>query len=43
LLDSGDRVRVTDVGQFGDLGITNVIEERKAYQARAGLAELTKP
>jgi hypothetical protein len=40
-LSAGDRVRVTDIGQFGDLGITQLFDEPKAYQARASLAELS--
>ncbi len=40
-ISAGDRVRVTDVGQFGDVGITNFFDEPKAYQARASLGELT--
>jgi|tagenome__1003787_1003787.scaffolds.fasta_scaffold20203135_3 hypothetical protein len=41
-LNAGERVRVTDVGQFGDVGITHVLDEAKAYQARSTLAELTE-
>jgi len=40
-LNAGDRVRVTDLGQFGDVGITQLLDQPKAYQARATLAELT--
>ena len=40
-LSAGDRVRVTDVGQFGDVGVTQLLDEPKAYQARASLAELS--
>jgi len=40
-LITGDRVRVTDVGQFGDVGITQLLDEPKNYQARASLTELT--
>ena len=40
-LNTGDRVRVTDVGQFGDVGITQLLDEPKDYQARASLTELT--
>jgi hypothetical protein len=40
-LKAGDRVRVTDAGRFGDVGITQMLDEPKLYQARAVLAELT--
>ena len=40
-LKTGERVRVTNVGKFGDVGITNILEEPKAYQARASGLRLT--
>lgn len=39
-MKAGERVRVVDVGQFGDVGITSLLDET-AYQARAALGELT--
>lgn len=39
-MKAGERVRVTDAGRFGDIGITLVLDEPKLYQARAVLAEL---
>ena len=40
-INTGDRVRVTDVDQFGSVGITNILDETKAYQVRASLTELS--
>src|ERR1700759_4802028 len=40
-MKAGDRVRVTDARQFGDVGITLHLDETKNYQARAALMELT--
>jgi hypothetical protein len=40
-MKAGDRVRVTDAGRVGDVGITLRLDETKNYQARAALIELT--
>lgn len=40
-LNAGHRARLTDVGQFGDVGITQLLDEPKANQARASLGELS--
>jgi hypothetical protein len=40
-MKAGERARVVDVGRFGDVGITLILDETKLYQARAVLAELT--
>ncbi len=37
----GARVRVIELGKFGDIGITSILDETKRDQARAALAELT--
>ena len=39
-LRKGERVRVTDAGQFGDVGITNDFNEAVQYLARASVDEL---
>ena len=41
ILAEGVRVRVTDAGNAGDLGITQELDEPKRYQARAVVNELT--
>jgi len=40
-MKTGERVRVVDAGRFGDVGITLILDDPKAYQARATLGELT--
>lgn len=39
-MKAGERVRVTDAGRYGDVGITLRLDETKDYQARAALMEL---
>ena len=41
-LRTSERVRVTDVGRFGDVGITTHLDEANAYMARASVDELEK-
>ena len=40
-MKAGERVRVTDAGRYGDVGITLRLDEAKDYQARAAQMELT--
>lgn len=42
MLRFGDRVRVTDLGRFGDIGITTHLDEAVAYMARASVDELER-
>jgi hypothetical protein len=39
-LRKGERVRVTDAGRFGNVGVTTDLEEAVKYLARASLDEL---
>jgi len=39
-LKKGQRVRVTDAGRFGDVGITTDLDEAAKYLARASVDEL---
>ena len=39
-LKKGERVRVTDAGRFGDVGVTTDLEETVRYLARASVDEL---
>jgi hypothetical protein len=39
---AGERVRVTDAGQFGDTGITTYLREATAHMARASVNELER-
>ena len=39
-LKKGQRVRVTDAGRFGDVGVTTDLEESVKYLARASVDEL---
>jgi hypothetical protein len=41
-LRAGERVRLTDAGQFGDVGITTHLEEATAHMARASVDELER-
>ena len=38
----GQRVRVVDVGKFGDLGVTTDIDDPKRADVRATLAEMSE-
>jgi hypothetical protein len=38
---AGERVRVKDAGRFGELGMTNILDEVKNYQVVFGILELT--
>ena len=38
-LRKGERVRVTDAGQFGDVGVTNELNEAVQYLARTSVDE----
>ena len=40
-MKAGKRVRVTDAGRYGDVGIPLRLDETKNYQARAALMELS--
>jgi hypothetical protein len=39
-LKKGQRVRVTDAGRFGDVGVTTQLDEAVTYMARASVDEL---
>ena len=39
-LKKGERVRVTDGGRFGDVGVTTDLDEAAKYLARASVDEL---
>ena len=41
-LRKGERVRVTDAGRFGDVGVTTDLEGAATYMARASVDELEK-
>jgi hypothetical protein len=38
----GERVRVTDAGKFGDVGVTTHLDEPVIYMARASVDELER-
>ena len=41
-LRRGERVRVTDAGKFGDVGVTTHLDEPVIYMARASVDELER-
>ena len=41
-LRKGERVRVTDAGKFGDVGVTTHLDEPVIYMARASVDELER-
>ncbi len=41
-LKKGERVRVTDAGRFGDVGVTINLDEGIIYMARASVDELER-
>lgn len=40
-LREGERVRITDAGKFGDVGVTTDLDETAAYMARLSIDELS--